>query len=114
GKAREGRGTAQHDPRNDCGRCRGVSRWHHAAAARARRHCRSSSLHRERRQGSVRRGIRLLRCREENSVSADNTLFRPGSISKLFTWTAVMQLVEQGKLDLDRDVNDYLEYKIPA
>lgn len=47
-------------------------------------------------------------------VSADDTLFRPGSISKLFTWTAVMQLVEQGKLDLDRDVNDYLDFKIPA
>src|SRR6266404_8423621 len=40
-------------------------------------------------------------------VSPENTLFRPGSISKLFTWTCVMQLVEQGKLDLDRDVNDY-------
>ena len=37
------------------------------------------------------------------------TLFRPGSVSKLFTWTAVMQLVEQGKLDLDADVNKYLE-----
>jgi len=47
-------------------------------------------------------------------VTIDNTLFRPGSISKLFTWTAVMQLVEQGKLDLDRDVNDYLDFKIPA
>ena len=47
-------------------------------------------------------------------VTADNTLFRPGSISKLFTWTSVMQLVEQGKLDLDRDVNEYLDYKIPA
>lgn len=47
-------------------------------------------------------------------VSADDTLFRPGSISKLFTWTAVMQLVEQGKLDLDRDVNDYLDFKIPS
>ena len=46
-------------------------------------------------------------------VSADNTLFRPGSISKLFNWTAVMQQVEQGKLDLDRDVNDYLDFKIP-
>src|SRR5256884_4448702 len=41
------------------------------------------------------------------------TLFRPGSISKLFTATAVMQLVEQGKLDLDRDVNDYLDFAIP-
>ncbi|HEX8233660.1 MAG TPA: serine hydrolase domain-containing protein [Caulobacteraceae bacterium] len=41
------------------------------------------------------------------------TLFRPGSVSKLFTWTAVMQLVEQGKLNLDADVNTYLDFKIP-
>jgi CubicO group peptidase (beta-lactamase class C family) len=46
-------------------------------------------------------------------VSPENTLFRPGSTSKLFTWTAVMQQVEQGKLDLDHDVNDYLDFKIP-
>jgi len=45
-------------------------------------------------------------------VIPDQTLFRPGSISKLFTWTSVMQLVEQGKLDLDRDVNDYLDFKV--
>ncbi len=51
---------------------------------------------------------------KKTSVSVDATLFRPGSISKLFTWTAVMQLVEQGKLDLDRDVNSYLDFKIPA
>lgn len=47
-------------------------------------------------------------------VSVDGTMFRPGSVSKLITWTAVMQQVEQGKLDLDRDVNDYLDFKIPA
>jgi CubicO group peptidase (beta-lactamase class C family) len=47
-------------------------------------------------------------------VDPRTTLFRPGSISKLFTWTAVMQLVEQGKLDLDADVNRYLDFKIPA
>jgi CubicO group peptidase (beta-lactamase class C family) len=46
-------------------------------------------------------------------VDAERTMFRPGSISKLFTWTAVMQLVEQGKLDLDKDVNEYLDFKIP-
>src|SRR5437773_2585297 len=46
-------------------------------------------------------------------VLADETLFRPGSISKLFTATAVMQLVEQGKLDLDRDVSEYLDFPIP-
>jgi CubicO group peptidase (beta-lactamase class C family) len=42
------------------------------------------------------------------------TLVRVGSTSKLFTWTAVMQLVEQGKLDLDRDINDYLDFKIKS
>lgn len=41
------------------------------------------------------------------------TLFRPGSVSKLFTWTAVMQLVEQGKIGLDVDLNQYLDFKIP-
>ncbi|MBC7991451.1 MAG: beta-lactamase family protein, partial [Luteimonas sp.] len=46
-------------------------------------------------------------------VDPQLTLFRPGSVSKLVTWTAVMQLVEQGKLDLDRDVNTYLDFKIP-
>jgi CubicO group peptidase (beta-lactamase class C family) len=50
---------------------------------------------------------------KKKPVSAEETLFRPGSVSKLFTWTAVMQLVEQGKLDLDRDVNAYLDFKIP-
>ena len=46
-------------------------------------------------------------------VSPTDTLFRIGSVSKLFTWTAVMQLVEQHKLDLDRDINDYLDFRIP-
>ena len=46
-------------------------------------------------------------------VDPTHTLFRPGSVSKLFTWTAVMQQVEQGKLDLDTDVNAYLDFKIP-
>ncbi len=41
------------------------------------------------------------------------TMFRVGSITKLFTATAVMQLVEQGKLDLDTDVNKYLDFEIP-
>ena len=50
---------------------------------------------------------------KKQPVSPQETLFRPGSISKLFTWTSVMQLFEQGKLDLDRDVNEYLDFKIP-
>ncbi|MET0535168.1 MAG: serine hydrolase domain-containing protein [Steroidobacter sp.] len=47
-------------------------------------------------------------------VDAATTLFRTGSVSKLTTWTAVMQLVEQGKLDLDADINGYLDFEIPA
>ena len=46
-------------------------------------------------------------------VDPDRTLFRPGSVSKLVTWTAVMQLVGQRKLDLDSDVNSYLDFRIP-
>ena len=42
-------------------------------------------------------------------VDSGETVFRAGSVSKLFTATAVMQLYEQGKLDLNRDVNDYLK-----
>jgi len=47
-------------------------------------------------------------------VDPEMTLFRPGSVSKLFTWTAVMQQVQAGKLDLDKDINTYLDFKIPA
>ena len=46
-------------------------------------------------------------------VDAYSTLFRPGSISKLFTWIAVLQMEEQGKLDLDADVNEHLtQFKV--
>jgi CubicO group peptidase (beta-lactamase class C family) len=48
------------------------------------------------------------------AVNAETTLFRPGSISKLFVWTSVMQLVEQRRLDLDADINAYLDFQIPA
>jgi CubicO group peptidase (beta-lactamase class C family) len=51
---------------------------------------------------------------KRTTVDPYKTLFRPGSISKLFTWTAVMQQVEAGKIDLDADVNQYLDFKIPA
>lgn len=45
----------------------------------------------------------------QTPVDPYTTLFRPGSVSKLATWVSVMQLVEQGKLDLDADVNTYLQ-----
>lgn len=46
-------------------------------------------------------------------VDAEKTIFRTGSVGKVITWTAVMQLVEQGKLDLDADINTYLDFRIP-
>jgi CubicO group peptidase (beta-lactamase class C family) len=49
----------------------------------------------------------------QKPVDPNLTLFRPGSVSKLFTWTAVMQQVQAGKLNLDTDVNTYLDFKIP-
>ncbi len=46
----------------------------------------------------------------ERQVPVDpaQTIMRAGSVSKLFAATAAMQLVEQGRLDLDTDVNQYL------
>ncbi len=46
-------------------------------------------------------------------VDPEQTIFRIGSVTKLFTWTAVMQLAEQGNLDLDADINTYLDFRIP-
>lgn len=47
-------------------------------------------------------------------VAADTTLFRVGSISKMFTWTSIMQLAEAGKVDLHTDINTYLKtFKVP-
>jgi CubicO group peptidase (beta-lactamase class C family) len=45
-------------------------------------------------------------------IDPETTLFRLASISKLFTWTAVMQQVELGKLNLDTDINTYLDFHI--
>lgn len=45
-------------------------------------------------------------------IDPASTMFRMGSVSKLVTWTAVMQLVEQGKLDLDRNINAYVDFAV--
>jgi CubicO group peptidase (beta-lactamase class C family) len=44
-----------------------------------------------------------------STVMAPKTLFRVGSVSKLFTATAVLQLRERGRVSLDTDVNTYLK-----
>jgi CubicO group peptidase (beta-lactamase class C family) len=47
-------------------------------------------------------------------VDPEKTLFHIGSVSKLFTWTAIMQQVEKGTIDLDADINTYLkDFSIP-
>ena len=52
--------------------------------------------------------------KRKRAVDPASTLFRIGSISKVFTWTAVMQQVELGRIDLDRDITTYLDFAIPA
>lgn len=59
------------------------------------------------------KGYGLADLARQQPVRANQTLFRIGSVSKLFTWTAIMQLWEQGKVDLDADVNIYLPFEIP-
>ncbi len=50
----------------------------------------------------------------KKAVDPGATIFRLASISKLFTWVSVMQLVEEGRLNLDTDVNHYLDFQIRA
>jgi CubicO group peptidase (beta-lactamase class C family) len=45
----------------------------------------------------------------QNTTATNDTLFGIASISKSFTSTAVMTLVENGTLDLDEDINNYLD-----
>lgn len=59
------------------------------------------------------RGFGYADVKSRKPVDPNTTLFRPGSVSKLFTWTAVMQQVQAGKIDLDKDINAYLDFKIP-
>ena len=60
------------------------------------------------------RGYGFADMAKQVAMSADRTLVRPGSISKLFTAIAVVELANEGRLDLDRDVNDYLDFHIPT
>jgi len=60
------------------------------------------------------RGYGLADATGNKPVDPETTLFNIGSITKIFTFTAAMQLVEQGKLDLAEDINTYLDFKIPS
>ena len=43
-----------------------------------------------------------------------STLVRPGSISKLFTWTALVQLIGAGKVELDAPISRYIDFTVPT
>ncbi|MBV9762522.1 MAG: serine hydrolase [Acidobacteriaceae bacterium] len=63
-------------------------------------------------QAVLKKGYGYSDVEKKTPVDPDVTGFRPGSISKLFTWISIMQLKEQGKLKLDDDVNQYIDFKI--
>ena len=60
----------------------------------------------------LQKGYGVADVKTKTPVDPASTIFRLASISKLSTWISVMQLQEQGKLDLDTDVNHYLDFKI--
>jgi CubicO group peptidase (beta-lactamase class C family) len=62
------------------------------------------------------RGYGVSHVTPDRPVDPERTLFRIGSVSKVFTWIALAQAAEQGKVRLDAPVNDYLprDLRIPA
>src|SRR5258708_39710031 len=60
----------------------------------------------------LQKGYGFADAKQQKPVDPASTIFRLASISKLFTWVSVMRLQEQGKLDLDTAVNNYLDFKI--
>src|SRR5258707_7133029 len=60
----------------------------------------------------LRKGYGFSDVSKKKPVDPETTMFRLASISKLFTWISVMQLAEQGKLDIDADVTKYLDFQV--
>ena len=58
------------------------------------------------------KGYGFSNVKDKKPVDPNATIFRLASISKLFTWVSIMQLAEQGKVDIDADVNRYLDFQI--
>jgi len=53
------------------------------------------------------RGFGYASLETKSPIDPERSMFHIGSTGKLITWTAAMQLVEQGRVELDRDLNDY-------
>lgn len=60
------------------------------------------------------KGYGLADVQSERPVDLDRSLFRAASSSKMLTWLLAMKLVEEDSLDLDEDINAYLDFEIPA
>jgi CubicO group peptidase (beta-lactamase class C family) len=60
------------------------------------------------------KGYGLADVASRRPMTSDRTLVNIASIKKLFEGIAIMQLVEQGRLNLDEDVNRYLDFSIPT
>lgn len=60
------------------------------------------------------KGFGYANLERKTPVVPDKTIFRIGSITKVFTATALVQLAERRKVNLNDDVNNYLkDFKIP-
>lgn len=59
-------------------------------------------------------GYGLADVEQQIPMDATQTVMHIGSLGKTFTATAIMQLVEQGRLALDDDVSQYIDFEIPA
>ncbi|MCK9524429.1 MAG: beta-lactamase family protein [Limnochordia bacterium] len=60
------------------------------------------------------KGYGMANLEKQVPMDPETTLHRPGSNSKILVWTAVMQLIEAGRLDLFTDINAYLDFAIPS
>jgi CubicO group peptidase (beta-lactamase class C family) len=61
------------------------------------------------------KGYGYANLKSRTPVSPERTIFRIGSVTKVFTALAVMQLADRGKLALTDDVNEHLRaWKVPS
>jgi CubicO group peptidase (beta-lactamase class C family) len=60
----------------------------------------------------LKKGYGVASLNDGRKVDPDRTLFRVGSISKTFTWIALMNEVEAGRMRLDTPINIYLPEKL--
>jgi len=60
----------------------------------------------------LKKGFGFSSLNPQRGVNPDTTLFRVGSISKTFTWIALMKEVEAGRIRLNQPVNLYLPEKV--